>query len=257
MNSKVTKSIPKISVKIWDPILEKLNQKFDAACLRRDAYLNKILTAEISNLDQEVSIQNSEESQKYIADCLNNMKDRTLVSLALEPKLISDLNLICKRKNIVRDAFFNRLFLFLAAKQSFIDSFFFPTIPDGWKGMVLKDLEQTYGNYWSDELYPMSFQEDPFWALRRGIDLYEECEGEEKSQTKTSDSQIRLERDLESEEFVPRISIYTKRLQKLKSSEGAEIDATGFNCFLQKSLVPGTDAHKERLKRDKMWKDLF
>ena len=36
---KPLKTPPKISVKIWRPIIEKLDAKLDAACLRRDAYL--------------------------------------------------------------------------------------------------------------------------------------------------------------------------------------------------------------------------
>jgi hypothetical protein len=30
-------------VKIWRPIIDKLDAKLDAACLRRDAYLAKLL----------------------------------------------------------------------------------------------------------------------------------------------------------------------------------------------------------------------
>ena len=33
------KTAPKISVRIWQPIVQMLNDKMDSACLRRDAYL--------------------------------------------------------------------------------------------------------------------------------------------------------------------------------------------------------------------------
>ena len=36
-----------ISVRIWRPILEKLEAKLEAACLRRDAYLRRVLELEI------------------------------------------------------------------------------------------------------------------------------------------------------------------------------------------------------------------
>jgi hypothetical protein len=41
--TKIVKTIPKSSVKIWRPIVEKLDQTIETACLRRDAYLAKVL----------------------------------------------------------------------------------------------------------------------------------------------------------------------------------------------------------------------
>lgn len=43
MANKVLKTVPKISVKIWRPLIEKFDEKMDEACLRRDAYLAKLL----------------------------------------------------------------------------------------------------------------------------------------------------------------------------------------------------------------------
>ena len=75
------KTAPKISVKIWEPIIEKLDTKIKSACLRRDAYLNKILEVELDWLDDEVSIPNSPASYDFVFDRLQELKLK-LVSLA-------------------------------------------------------------------------------------------------------------------------------------------------------------------------------
>ena len=46
MANKTRKTTPKISVKIWRPIIEKFDEKIGIACIRRDAYLNKVLEVE-------------------------------------------------------------------------------------------------------------------------------------------------------------------------------------------------------------------
>ena len=104
MATKTLKTVPKISVKIWRPILDKLEAKIESACLRRDAYLAKVLEVELDWLDQEVSIPNSQASYDYVLERLDRL-DRKLVSLALPQELTARLNDICSRKRIVRDAF--------------------------------------------------------------------------------------------------------------------------------------------------------
>src|ERR1700681_3624998 len=101
----------KISVKIWRPLIAKLNDKIKTACLRRDPYLASVLAHELPLLDREISIANSSAAEVFVADHLNQL-DWKLVSLALPPELTAQLNEICDSKRIVRDAFFNRVFFF-------------------------------------------------------------------------------------------------------------------------------------------------
>ena len=54
MANKTRTTTPKISVKIWRPIIEKFDEKIGIACIRRDAYLNKVLEVELDKLDDEV-----------------------------------------------------------------------------------------------------------------------------------------------------------------------------------------------------------
>jgi hypothetical protein len=94
----------KVSTKIWRPILEKLEKKMDASCLRRDAYLSRVLAVELSYLDSEVALPNSTEAKEFIAERLDGLSDRKLVSLSLRPEIVERLNDLCERKRIVRDA---------------------------------------------------------------------------------------------------------------------------------------------------------
>ena len=51
--------VKKIAVKIWQPVMDKLDKKIDAACLRRDAYISKVLAIEVEYIDEEVTEPNS------------------------------------------------------------------------------------------------------------------------------------------------------------------------------------------------------
>ena len=79
MAAKALKTTPKISVKIWRPLIDKFDAKIELACLRRDAYLNKVLDVELNFLDEEVSIPNSQASYDYVFDRLDRL-DRKLVT---------------------------------------------------------------------------------------------------------------------------------------------------------------------------------
>ena len=63
----------KISVKIWEPLIEKLDTKMEAACLRRDAYLTKLLEFELDRLEEEVSIPNSEAAYNFVSGRLRQL----------------------------------------------------------------------------------------------------------------------------------------------------------------------------------------
>src|SRR6266567_8140353 len=102
----------KISVRIWRPLIVRVNEKIKAACLRRDPYLASVLAHELPLLDREICVPNSAAAEAFVTDRLDQM-DRKLVSLALPPESTAQLSEICARKRIVRDAFFNRMFFLL------------------------------------------------------------------------------------------------------------------------------------------------
>ena len=88
------KTAPKISVKIWEPIIKKLDTKLKSACLRRDAYLNKILEVELDWLDDEVSLPNSQDSYDFVFDRLQELK----------LKLVSQVPLRLAANSVIKQA---------------------------------------------------------------------------------------------------------------------------------------------------------
>lgn len=237
----VIQTPPKISVKIWRPIIEKLDKKIEAACLRRDAYLNRVLETELPELDREVSIPSSPVAQAFIAARLDEL-DRKLVSLTLRPDLVQQLNEICERKRIVRDAFFNRVFLLLATGSKQIDALFFGDYADEWRRKVWSEYRNE-GPFFQNGFSPLDPAIDPFWAIRVGLELYPDGKPEEWTEPETGKT-IQVQRDLFSGGVYPLNSVYTDPFgQQFKN-----VDLTGMNCYLPDWKVPGSEAAAARQK---------
>lgn len=250
MATKSTTTVPKISIKIWRPIIDKLDEKMDLACLRRDAYLNKVLGVELNALDEEVSIPNSQASYNYVLDRLNQL-DRKLVSLALPSELIARLNEICSRKRIVRDAFFNRLFLLLAASPKVVDALLFGDIGSEWRREVWSENKHD-GPFFQNGFYPLEPMIDPFWAVRSGLAMCATDAGLENYIEPTSGKTIQITRDITGA-AVPADSLYTTIFDKKVLGN----DLLGLSCYMPDSRVPGQKAEQEhRAKLDELFADL-
>jgi len=264
MATKDLKTKPKISVKIWRPILDRLDKKIEQACLRRDAYLSKVLEVELGQLDEEVSIANSQASYDYVFSRLDAL-DRKLVSLALPPELTARLNEICSRKRIVRDAFFNRLFLLLTASPKVIDQLFFHGA-DGWRSEVWSE-HQHDGPFFQNVFYPLEPDIDPFWPIRCGLLIWQDEDHHPKDPTAkledylepTSGKVIRVCRNLhldgndDAETIDPVESIYTKIFHQKASGH----DLLGLSCHVPDWAIPGHAAQQKfQATLDEIFSDL-
>ena len=238
--AKPLKTQPKISVKIWRPIIDKLDAKLDAACLRRDAFLARLLAGELDQLDTEVSLPNSPAAHDFTFERLDAL-DRKLVSIALAPELARRLHDICMRKAIVRDAFFNRLFLLLAAQPKIIDTLFFPDEPK-WRTAVWSEFKHD-GPLFESGFYPLEAPVDPFWAIRAGLDLFNEGAGAEDYEVPSTGKRVKVVRALGGEpEPVPGLhNIFFE--QKV-----GEHDLLGLNCFVPDWRIPGHEAERRRTR---------
>lgn len=239
----------KISTKIWRTIIERLDQKIGSACLRRDAYLNKVLEIELDFLDKEVVLANSAIAQDFIAKSLDQL-DRKLVSLALRPDLIARLEDICARKRIVRDAFFNRLFFLLAAPSEFIDKFLFPEYENKWRTAVWEECRHD-GPFFENTFYPLEHDINPFWAIRAGIELYNKDIKLHEYTDPDTGKVISVQRVFD--EIYPLDSIYTTLLTEkhIKNS-----NPFGLNCYIPDWQIPGGHAAVEFQKKLDDWMDL-
>ncbi len=250
MATKTLKTVPKISVKIWRPTIEKLDQKIETACLRRDAYLAKVLETELNWLDQEVSIPNSKASYDYVFDRLDQL-DRKLVSLALPTELTQRLNGICARKRIVRDAFFNRVFLLLAASPKVVDTLLFGDVGGHWRTEVWSENKHD-GPFFQNGFYPLEPMIDPFWAVRNGLDLYAVDAGLEDYVEPTSGKTIRVQTVLAGEPM-PADSLYTTIFEQKVLGH----DLHGLSCYFPDWRIPDhAAATAHNLKLDELLGDL-
>jgi hypothetical protein len=239
MATKELKTTPKISVNIWCPILDKLDEKLESACLRRDAYLSKILKTEVELLDREISIPNSKESNEYVFRELHKLKLK-LVSLALPPEISARLNEVCATKRIVRDAFFNRLFLLLAAKPTLIDELIFGTEADNWRREVWREAKHDE-TFFQDSFYPLGSIVDPFWAIRMGIEHYAEDNELEDYLEPTMGKAVKVSRDPVTDTIEPAPSLYATVFRKTFSDD---THLLGLSCYLPDREIPGTDAEQ-------------
>jgi hypothetical protein len=249
---KMLKTAPKISVRIWQPIIELLSQKMDSACLRRDAYLQRVLEVELDFLDLEVAIPNSSASYDYVLKELDGF-NRKLVSLALPAELTVRLNEICTRKRIVRDAFFNRLFLLLAAPPKYVDSLLFLGCESDWRTQVWSEWKHE-GPFFQNGFYPLDPTIDPFWGVREGLALMTPDDFLEDFTEPSTKQTIKVMRNETGELMLPE-SVYTTLFHG-KTKEGH--NRLGLSCYLPDWLIPGHEAEKSnRAKSDELWAQLL
>jgi hypothetical protein len=252
MGTKERTTAPKISVKIWRRLLDRVEAKFEAACLRRDAYLIRVLEIELEHLDREVSIPNSQASYDYVFETLDQF-DRKLVSLALPTHLTTRINEICQRKRIVRDAFFNRFFLLLVAPPALIDQLYFRYADEwDWRAAVRQKFDGM-PELFEPLFRPLTTEIDPFWALRQGIEIAMKDEEVEPYQEPESGATVQVRRS-ENDGFEPPTSLYTTVFQQKMSGEG---DLVGLSCHLPDWKIPDHPAEREhREKSEDFWRTL-
>lgn len=201
----------KISTKIWRPIIESLDKKIESSCLRRDQYLSAVLKTEVQALDAEISAPNTPKASKFISENLDEL-DRKLVTLTLNETIAVQLDRVCKKHNVNRDSFFNRLFFILAAPSSLIDIIF--GLDDDWQIEVWSE-ERHNGPFFHNIFYPLEQEINPLWGLRTALELKEHDE-----------------------------SIYTSIFTRISDK-----NLYGLNTYLPDDEIPDTPENEAKLKR--------
>jgi len=163
----------KITVKLWKSLKDRLDKATDTACLRRDAYLNRLLENELPYLEREVKSTNSDEACRYISARLGDpRKPRAQVTLLLREDLVSQLDALCAKRRLCRDAIFNRTIFLLTAAPEVIDLNFFQG-DSSWRTEVWSECKHD-GPFFSAVFDPLKGEVDPFWPIRAGLDLRRE-----------------------------------------------------------------------------------
>lgn len=100
--------------RIWRPLFERFNRQVEDACLRRDAYLDRVLSFEAAALLQELPSPNSPEARAYLQSQLDQL-DRVPVNFSLSASTVEAINRACKERNVIRDCLMNRVIFLLVA----------------------------------------------------------------------------------------------------------------------------------------------
>jgi hypothetical protein len=119
-----TENKTKVLVNVYEPLIAIMKHKFDAACLKRDAYLDKALRIEANVLREEIEVPNSDRARNFITENFKELKLKPL-SLSLSIETAELINEVCKDKNVPRDSFINRFFLLMIASDTILKALFF------------------------------------------------------------------------------------------------------------------------------------
>jgi len=106
-------------VQLWGPNFDRIDQQFNALHIKRDSYLNALLSQEIERLFVEVSFRNSDAVHARLKK--RKLPDRKRITLQLDEALVRRIDEVLECKNISRDGFLDSLLFFLLAKGELLE----------------------------------------------------------------------------------------------------------------------------------------
>jgi len=161
-----------------------INLQFASLPLSRDAFLSDLIHAECHHLENELKGKPalSSKANRHISAQLNRKINKGLenqgwegvkqINLLLDKETADRLNGIVADKNLVRDAFINRLFLFLAAPPNMFKWFDEPVKDDFDFSRLDRDQLYELENFSVSPIeYVSQALRTPFYWLRKSFEL--------------------------------------------------------------------------------------
>jgi len=217
-------------VKVWKVLLDALSRRVEQSCLRRDAFLERVISAELPLLEKEISTPNSPEAQKCIADHLRLLPSKPL-TLHLTPPTIKRLDGICHEKRLVRDAFINRLILCLVAPRKLLNVIF---TTDDYQEDVGEQWEENPGERHQWQILRMApdLITEPFAFVRMCLDIDNERNGLSKRTGTTFYNA-----------YIPQ-NLFGNPDKSSEQGKSGAPNVLGLNVYLPDVLVPGHPSQK-------------
>ena len=120
----------KITVKIYEPLLRGFDKQLDALHMKRDAFLNSMIESELQYLSEDMRGKRlSANAHRYIAGELKRLGTWP-VNVVIDHATAKALNAAVKKTNMVRDAFINRLIMFLRSSDALLAHLELPRVID-------------------------------------------------------------------------------------------------------------------------------
>jgi hypothetical protein len=142
----------KVNVRMWPQVTQALHRDLRDIPVRRDGFLNALLTREIERLAEEVHFRTPDEARARIKSLFRELKPEPL-TIVLDRTLVARIDQVLRERNISRNAFINRVLFFLVAKPQHLKLL---DLAFDWRVETLvKPLEEIWSNL-----------TDPFFNLR-------------------------------------------------------------------------------------------
>lgn len=218
MNNNQKSEMTKITVKLFAPMYADFDKQLSAALLRRDAFIDRMIAGEITNLRNDLAGKRmSPEANRYVSGVLKKMGGSKApplhqTSIALRATTAAALNEAVEAHNLVRDSFINWLIALLRSSDTLLEKLDLPkrirgNRRDGTEDMPtspLKAIEET--------------QSDPLYYLRAACEQQYEC------------------------------GLYSLALPP---------EMHGLSCYIADEDVPGTPANAEKSSRENEQNELM
>ena len=112
----LTKITARIDQDLWDGFSEQMDELF----IKKGAFLDFVIRTELPHLERDLAgVTLSSKAKRFVANKLGARRPAT-VSIEIRKETSEALNEIAKRHNIVRDAFVNRLIIFLRGSDKLL-----------------------------------------------------------------------------------------------------------------------------------------
>ena len=153
----------KITVKLHTNLLKAFDTQIDQLFLKRDAFLNHLIRTEVPSLAEEMEDRRlSPEARRHVAGHLKRM-GTTTVNVVVDKDVADALNAVVERSNMVRDAFMNRVLLFMRSSEWLLGYLDLPQLVRDSEFNCVPDQIPT-----SPIRAIKSVLDDPFYYLRIG-----------------------------------------------------------------------------------------
>lgn len=108
----------KLTFHVFTPFNKKFNEVLNALFLKRDSFLDHLISSELYHLEKALEgKRNSESAKRYINNGMDKKRSSTALTVVVKKQTAERLRKIVSKHNINRDAFINRLFLFMILKS--------------------------------------------------------------------------------------------------------------------------------------------
>jgi hypothetical protein len=156
----------KLTARLFAPMYDDFDRQMEAALLRRDAFLDRVIAREIPNIREDLAgKRQSNAAHRHVAGLLKSLGGKKApplkqVSITVRKSTADELRAVADEHNIVRDSLINWIIVLLRSNDSVLKDLELPTRiqwgrRDGTQDMPTSPLKAIEETQW-----------DPFYYLR-------------------------------------------------------------------------------------------